>query len=105
MKAFRNFHSFISCVGGGKRSPHPSSGPWLDLKIKPTKTDEQEKSVHILLIFTCTREPSQENEDPMEVTRADTFYSFRQRNNKYVKNGQNKEVGSRGGDGEVESSE
>lgn len=66
MKVFRNFHSLISCVGGGKRFPHPSSGPWLDLKIKPTKTDEQEKSVPILLIFPCTREPSQENEDPMK---------------------------------------
>ena len=33
----------------------------LGLRIKLTQTDEQEKGIQI---FTCTREPSYENEDP-----------------------------------------
>lgn len=43
-------------------------------------------------MFTCTWEPSWENEDTKHSPEQGAFILFRQRKNKFVKNSQDKEV-------------
>ena len=46
--------------------------------------------------FTCKWEASQENEDLKKWPEKEAFISFRQRNEKFVKNSQDKGVGAMG---------
>ena len=49
-------------VGWYRRGGKSFSRPWLGLKIKLTKTDEQEKSIQSVLNFYMYMELAQENE-------------------------------------------
>ena len=49
-----------------------------------------EKHTSSIELFTCAREPSQENQDPKKLPWKEAFISFKQRNNEFVKNWKDK---------------